>query len=68
MMLTVQGRKESRGSVPPQNLVVMRKNMDRPLKDSVHALMRLFLWSPDEEEANAGGVSMMSPAARPVDT
>jgi len=42
--------------------------MDRPLKDSVHALMRLFLWSPDEEEANAGGVSMMSPAARPVDT
>jgi len=29
--------------------------------------MRLFLYSPDEEEANEGGVSMMTPAARPVD-
>ena len=38
-----------------------------PLKDSMHALMRLFLCSPDEEEANEGGVSMMTPAARPGD-
>ena len=40
---------------------------DEPLKDSMHALMRLFLCSPDEEEANEGGVSMMTPAARPGD-
>lgn len=31
------------------------------------AFMRLFLWAPDEEEANAGGVSMMSPAERAAD-
>jgi len=41
--------------------------MGEPLKDSMHALMRLFLCSPDEEEANEGGVSMIIPAARPGD-
>ena len=63
MMLTDQGRKEihQRHFAPPQSV-------GKPLKDSMHALMRLFLWSPDEEVANAGGVSMMSPAACPVDT
>jgi len=44
-----------------------RRKVDKPLKDSMHALMRLFLCSPDEEEANEGGVSMMTPAARPAD-
>ena len=44
-----------------------RRKVGEPLKDSMHALMRLFLCSPDEEEANEGGVSMMTPAARPAD-
>ena len=39
--------------------------MGEPLKDSMQALMRLFLCSPDDEEANEGGVSMITPAARP---
>jgi hypothetical protein len=43
------------------------KEAGKPLKVSMHALMRLFLCSPDEEEANEGGVSMMTPAARPAD-
>jgi hypothetical protein len=45
----------------------MGKSVDKPLKDSMHALMRLFLWFPDEDEANACGVSIITPAARPGD-
>ena len=71
-MLTVQGRKENERSAPIQNLANLTtkvgKNVNEPLKDSMHALMRLFLWSPDDDEANAGGVSIIIPAARPIDT
>jgi len=38
-----------------------------PFKGSMHTLMRLFLCSTDEEGANKGAVSTMTPAARPAD-
>ena len=49
------------------NLVTGIGEVDKPLKDSMHVLMRLFLCSPAEEEANEGGVSIIIPAARPAD-
>ena len=64
MMLTVQTSDQHQFT----NLTMkVGKNVDRPLKDSMHALIRLFLWSPDDDKANAGGVSMITPAACPVD-